>query len=72
MIVLVTITGWNYCWDKICRTKCEGGLGIRRTEDINAAFLPKQGWKILMKPDNIWVKLVNAKYLNNSSSFQSQ
>lgn len=30
-------------WDKICRWKCEGGLGIRKAEDTSATFLPKQG-----------------------------
>lgn len=25
-------------WDKICRPKCEVGLGIRKTQDINAAL----------------------------------
>lgn len=44
--------------------KCDGGLGIRKTEEVNAAFLAKQGRKILTLPDNIWVKLVRAKYLN--------
>lgn len=37
-------------WDKICRLKHEGGLGIRKTEDTNAAFLAKQRWKILTQP----------------------
>lgn len=31
-----------YC-GKICCHKCKGGLGIRIMEDINAAFLAKQG-----------------------------
>lgn len=29
--------------DMICRPKCEGGLAIKMTEDVNAAFLAKQG-----------------------------
>lgn len=32
-------------WDKICRPKGEGGVGIRRGEDANAAVLAKQNWK---------------------------
>lgn len=30
-------------WDKICRSKCEWGLVIRKTDDLIAAFLEKQG-----------------------------
>lgn len=43
-------------WNKICRTKCVGSLGISKTEDINSTFLAKQGWKILKQPNNIWLK----------------
>lgn len=37
-------------WDKICRPKYELGLGIKKTEDTNAAYLAKQGEKILTQP----------------------
>lgn len=50
-------------WEKICRPKWEGGLGVRKTEDVDTAFLAKQGWKILKQPDNVWVQLMNQKYL---------
>lgn len=30
-------------WDKICRSKCECGLQVRKTRDINAALLAKLG-----------------------------
>lgn len=30
-------------WDKICKPKSEGSLGIRRTKNLNAAYLAKQG-----------------------------
>lgn len=48
-------TKWNYgnifrhdlnrsiiplaAWDKMCKLKCEGGMGIRRNQDVNAALL---------------------------------
>lgn len=34
-------------WDKICKPKCEGDSGIRRTEDVKAAILARHGWKSL-------------------------
>lgn len=49
--------------DKIYRSKCEGGLGIKKLQDVNAANLAKLGWKILKEPDNLWVKVVSTKYL---------
>lgn len=39
--------------DKICRPKCEGSLGIRKVQDVNAAFLAKLGWKIFKDPNNL-------------------
>lgn len=53
-------------WNKFFRPEYEGCLGIR-IEDANAAFLVKQGLKILTQPDNIWIRLVRAKYLKNDS-----
>ena len=49
-------------WDKICRPKQLGGLGIRKTAAVNIAFLAKLGWKFLTQPENYWVQQVRAKY----------
>lgn len=48
-------------WDSIYRSESEGGLGIRKTQDINTAHLAMKGWKILTQPDNSWVQLVRQK-----------
>lgn len=50
-------------WDKICRPKCEGGLGITKIQDINVALLTKLRWKLIVNPENVWVKIVSAKSL---------
>lgn len=34
-------------WEKICRHKYEGVLGVRRNQDINGVNIAKLGWKIL-------------------------
>lgn len=39
-------------WDKTCRPKSEGGIGIKKTKDVNVAFSAKQGGKVLTQPDN--------------------
>lgn len=46
--------------------KPKGGLDIRRTEDMNATFLAKQSREVLAQPDNVWVRTIKAKYLNNN------
>ncbi|XP_043694249.1 uncharacterized protein LOC122644954 [Telopea speciosissima] len=37
-------------WSKLCKPKCEGGLGVRRLKEINLALLAKLAW--FMKNDN--------------------
>ena len=49
-------------WDKVCRPKQLGGLGLRKTAAVNTAFLAKLGWKILTQPENFWVQHIRAKY----------
>lgn len=49
-------------WDKIWRPKCEQGLGIRKTEDADNAFLAKKDWKTLTQPNNL-DKLMKANIL---------
>ena len=34
-------------WDKICKPKAAGGLGIRVSRDMNKALLAKVGWCLL-------------------------
>lgn len=48
-------------WDKIYTPKRERGLEIKKTGDINTAFLTQ--------PDDIWVQLIKAKYLKNNMNF---
>lgn len=49
-------------WNKICRVRCEGTLGIRKK--CLCGFLAKENWKLLTQPNNISVRL-RAKYLEN-------
>jgi len=49
-------------WDKVCKPKKFGGLGLRKTGVVNTAFLAKLSWKFLTQPDNLWVKQMRAKY----------
>ena len=49
-------------WDKICRPKALGGLGLRKTLAVNTAFMAKLGWKMITQPENLWVQQMRAKY----------
>ena len=49
-------------WDKICRPKKLGRLGLRKTVAVNTAFLAKLVWKVLNQPENLWVQQMRAKY----------
>ena len=45
-------------WDNVCRPKSEGGLGIRKNDEVNRATITKLGWRILIDNDSIWVKIM--------------
>ncbi len=53
-------------WDNICRSKENGGTGIRKAEDINIALQLKLLWKIIVEPEKIWVQIIKEKYLTYS------
>lgn len=50
-------------WDRICKPKAFGGLGIQKSSHMNQALQMKLIWKILAEPHNIWVRIVTEKYL---------
>jgi len=54
-------------WDKICRPKHSGGLGFRKTEAVNSAFLSKLTWK-LFNQQYLWTEQMLAKYPINETS----
>ena len=55
-------------WDKICRPKKSGGLGLRKLEAVNSAFLSKLTWK-LFHEQSLWVDQMRAKYPINEQFF---
>lgn len=40
-------------WEKICRPKVEGGLGIRDWGEFNIALLSKWRWRFLTEKDSL-------------------
>ncbi|KAK4731424.1 hypothetical protein R3W88_024412 [Solanum pinnatisectum] len=41
-------------WEKVCRSKKEGGLGIMDCMIWNEAAIAKYVWNIAKKTDNLW------------------
>ncbi|KAL6219553.1 hypothetical protein ACLB2K_007312 [Fragaria x ananassa] len=57
-------------WDMVCRPKCFGGLGIKRSADMNRAMLVKASWRMAQGDNGLWNKIYQQKYLHSSSMFQ--
>lgn len=49
-------------WDKICKPKMEGGLGIRVSRDMNKALIAKVGWRLLHDTESLWASVLRSKY----------
>ncbi|MCI08605.1 RNA-directed DNA polymerase (Reverse transcriptase), partial [Trifolium medium] len=52
-------------WDDICKSKQEGGLGIRDLRLVNISLLTKWRWKLLSQDNEVWKEVVAAKYGGN-------
>lgn len=51
-------------WQKICRPKLQGGLGVKNIEDFNVSLLRKWKWSLLVDNHAPWSKLLTYKYGN--------
>ena len=53
-------------WDKICRPKNMGGLGILDLEIMNIALLSKWLWK-LFNEKGLWQRILWEKYIEKNT-----
>jgi len=53
---------WN--WADICRTKVEGGFGIRRPHNLCPTVGLKMVWR-LHTANSLWSNWMHARYLKN-------
>jgi hypothetical protein len=56
----------------VSRPKDQGGLGIINTKIMNESLLVKWIWKIFQQPDELWFKILEAKYLGENGFFDSR
>lgn len=59
-------------WDKLTKSKRDGGLGFREIETFNDALLAKQSWRILQKPDCLLAKVLLGKYCKTENFMKVQ
>jgi len=59
-------------FEMVCRPKDQGGLGIINTKIMNECLLVKWIWKIYQQPDELWFKILKAKYLRGNNFFDSR
>ncbi|KAL6208769.1 hypothetical protein ACLB2K_019714 [Fragaria x ananassa] len=57
-------------WDMVCRPKCFGGLGIKKSSDMNKAMLAKVSWRIIQEDKGLWNEIYQQKYLKADSILQ--
>ncbi|XP_077228456.1 uncharacterized protein LOC143861414 [Tasmannia lanceolata] len=52
-------------WETVCLTKEEGGIGIRRLQDLNKASKMKLFWNIAAGKKSLWADWVRKKYIRS-------
>ena len=52
-------------WEKVCRPKDLGGLGLYSTKARNLALLAKLNWRVMEDPNSLWANTLIAKYCPN-------
>ena len=46
---------WIIRWEKLLRSKGEGGLGFKDIHTFNFAMLARQGWRLVQNKESLYV-----------------
>ncbi|KAL6228485.1 hypothetical protein ACLB2K_002435 [Fragaria x ananassa] len=52
-------------WKSVCKPKHRGGLGLKKTADMNQAMLAKASWRIFQNDHGLWADIYRKKYLQD-------
>lgn len=58
-------------WNKVCRPKEEGGLGLRPVKLMNQALLGKWLWRFGEERDSLWRTIITSKYGSRNRDWDS-
>ncbi|KAG7578510.1 Ribonuclease H domain [Arabidopsis thaliana x Arabidopsis arenosa] len=53
-------------WEKLTKSKHDGGLGLRDLQNFNSALLGKLGWRILKHPNCLLARVLLGKYCSST------
>jgi hypothetical protein len=48
-------------WSKLTSSKAKGGMGFQDLPLFNQALLGKQGWRLMVRPDSLYAKVLKGK-----------
>lgn len=54
------------CWDALCVSKKDDGMGFRYFHSFNMAMLGKQWWRVMQNPNSLSFKVFQARYYSSA------
>ncbi|KAF8094718.1 hypothetical protein N665_0354s0008 [Sinapis alba] len=59
-------------WQKLCKSKDQGGVSFKDLEKFNQALLVKQADRVMKKPDSLLAQvLLKQRYIKNSTFLEN-
>ncbi|XP_074298165.1 uncharacterized protein LOC141628985 [Silene latifolia] len=59
-------------WEKLCRSKDNGGLGFRDFRLFNKALLGKQGWRLMTEDTSLMARVLKGKYFADRDFLEAE
>jgi hypothetical protein len=59
-------------WEKLKKSKKQGGLGFRDVHAFNMAMLAKQSWRLIQNPRSLCTEILKAKYYRDGDLLRAE